>query len=76
MNEVASVAFSRDDSTLAVAGSGPGVRLWDVPTWQERAALPGHPGGAAFAGFAGPGEGALLTASVRGVARVWYRARP
>jgi WD40 repeat protein len=76
MNEIACVAFSRDDSTLAVAGRGPGVRLWDVPTWQERAVLPGHRGGAAFVGFAGPGEGVLLTATEGGVARLWYRGRP
>ena len=36
MKGVACIAFSPDGQTLAVAGTGTGVKLWDVPTAQER----------------------------------------
>ena len=75
MKEIANVAFSPDGSTLAVAGSGSGVKLWDVASAQERATLPAHRGGACFAGFAADGR-LLLTAGVTGQARLWHRTEP
>jgi WD40 repeat protein len=72
MKEIAGVAFSPDGKTLAVAGSGAGVKLWDVPTGQERASLPRHRGGASFVGFAGDGN-LLVSVSATQTARLWYR---
>ncbi|NBO92028.1 MAG: hypothetical protein EBV06_06900 [Planctomycetia bacterium] len=68
---IASVSISPDGRTLAVAGGGGLVRVWDVQTRQERLALPGHVGGGCFVGFVARGE-VLLTASRRGEMRFWY----
>ena len=71
MKDIASLALSPDGRTLAVAGTGTHVKLWDVPTGQQRATLPGHRGGACHVEFAGDG-GMLFSASVAGEGRMWY----
>jgi len=70
MKSVAWLALSRDGQTLAVAGSGTGVQLWDMASAQQRASLGNYRAGACFAGFAADG-GSLVTAGVRGEARLW-----
>src|SRR5262249_22675194 len=71
MNQIACVAFSPGRATPAVAGRGPGVPARDLGTWQERASLHGHRGGAVFAGFTAKGD-MLVTATVTGTTRFWY----
>ena len=44
-----------------MAGTGTGVKLWDVPGAQERASLPGHRSGACYAASDG-GSGPLVAA--------------
>jgi WD40 repeat protein len=73
MNEVTHLAFSSDGKTLAVAGAATAVKLWDVASRLERAALGPHRGGACFAAFRADGS-ALITASRSGLARIWRRA--
>src|SRR2546422_1065184 len=56
---VASVAFSPDGKTLASGGggSGPGeIKLWDVATGKERAALKGHTRGVTSVAFSPDGK--------------------
>ncbi len=73
MKEVRNIAFSEDGSTLAIAGSASGVKLWDVATGQERASLPGHRGGAVFVSFAGQRPWLLSISQVH-QARIWTGA--
>ncbi|MFO0929924.1 MAG: hypothetical protein U0736_23365 [Gemmataceae bacterium] len=74
LKQVTCLAFSADDRTLAIGGDGAAVKLWDVPTLQERVSLPGHRGGVRFVGFAGSNP-ILVTAARTGTARLW-RAAP
>ncbi len=75
MKAIAWLALSSDGLTLAVAGAGTGVQLWDVPSARMRASLGDYGGGACYAAFAADGR-LLLTAGVRGEARLWHRAAP
>jgi WD40 repeat protein len=68
-HDISHLALSEDARTLATAGPGRAVRLWDVATRQERLALGGHLGGPCWCAFA---QGVLLTASRGGELHYWH----
>ena len=63
-------AFSPDDKLLATASAKNIVRIWDVETGTEFAAIAGHTGLVEHVAFNPDGSG-LLTASHDGTARLW-----
>src|SRR5262249_51106787 len=75
MKGIASLALVDEGRTLAVAGTSPGVRLWDVASKQERASLAGHRGGAYHVAFGGRGR-TMVTADASHRVHVWVSAAP
>jgi WD40 repeat protein/class 3 adenylate cyclase len=63
-------AFSPDDRLLATASMQNVVRVWDVESGTEFAAIPGHRGLVEHVAFS-PDGSRLLTASHDGTARLW-----
>ena len=63
-------AFSPDDKLLATASLKNIVRVWDIETATEFAAIPGHAGLIENVAFS-PDASRLLTASQDGTARLW-----
>ena len=63
-------AFSPDDKLLATASANNVVRVWDVETGTESAAIAGHTGLVEHVAF-NPDGSRLLTASHDGTARLW-----
>jgi WD40 repeat protein len=69
------LALHPDNRTLAIGGTGPAVKLWDLEMVQERASLPGHQGGVCLLAFAREGK-LLVSAGTAGTARLWYAVVP
>ncbi len=67
---VAAVAFSPDETLVAVGGWSHVVRVWDVRTGDEVAILHGHEGGVNAIAWSPDGE-LLASASDDGTVRVW-----
>ena len=69
--QVSNLAFSPDSQTLAATtdGNGPSVRLWDLATWEERAAA-GHTKPVVGLAFH-PAGNRIATGSQDGAARLW-----
>ena len=67
------MAFSPDGETLASGGGDRTIRLWDVETGQERAALEGHTGRIESVAFS-PGGGILASGGWDGTIRLWDAA--
>ncbi len=65
------IALSPDGAMLAARAFGDSsVRLWRTDTWQELTPLPGHTGAVSHHAFSADG-GALITADIAGVVRIW-----
>jgi WD40 repeat protein len=64
------VAFSPDGKLLAMVGMGAPVRVWDVATRREVAALPGHEIGGMGAAFSPDGR-MLASTGFEGTIRLW-----
>ena len=69
-NWVLAVAIAPDGSWLASAGEDGTVRIWDVATGQERAALTGHAGTVAAVAIAPDGSW-LAAGGGDGTVRIW-----
>ncbi len=70
---VQAVAFSPDGATLASAGADHTVRLWDVASGKQRAALEAHRDWVAAVAFS-PDGALLASASHDGSVRLWQPA--
>ena len=73
---VAAVAFSPDGTTLATAGAGGSIRLWDTATQQEIGTPMTAGPGPVYALAFSPDGATLVTADASGRARLWDVAFP
>ena len=67
---VSSVDFSRDGHTMAGAGTGGAIQLWDMPGGQARATLTGHTADVTSMDFSRDGR-TLASASADRTVRLW-----
>jgi WD40 repeat protein len=74
VGRIVSLAFARDNNTLALGGEAGSVKLWDVAANKEKSTLPGHGGAATCLAFSPDGR-TLVTGSKDQTVRTWDLAK-